>query len=261
MKYMGSKSRICKYIVPIIQQYIDNSGFNYYYEPFVGGANVIDKIRCDNRYGSDLNPYLIALLSRVRDGGGLYSDVPREQYNKFRAVYNSGDTSSFENWEIGNVGFLASYNGRFFDGGYAKPGYEKAKNGLRYRDYYQEALNNLLKQAENLSGIEFECRDYREFTPHRCVVYCDPPYANTKEYSNSTQFDYEQFWQTMRDWSTDNIVIISEQNAPADFECIWEQNVRRSIKARDKSVSTEKLFVFDKIQRLERREKNNENQS
>lgn len=26
---------------------------------------------------------------------------------------------------MGNIGFLASYNGRWFDGGYAKSGYEK----------------------------------------------------------------------------------------------------------------------------------------
>lgn len=71
--------------------------------------------------------------------------MTKEQYSRLRAAYNSGDTSSFENWEIGNIGFLASYNGRFFDGGYAKPGYEHTKNGLRYRNYYQEALNNLLK--------------------------------------------------------------------------------------------------------------------
>ena len=46
MKYMGSKSRICKYIVPIIQQYIDKNNIKKYWEPFVGGANVIDKIKC-----------------------------------------------------------------------------------------------------------------------------------------------------------------------------------------------------------------------
>ena len=47
MKYMGSKSRIAKYIVPIIQKYIDENRITTYFEPFVGGANVIDKIDCD----------------------------------------------------------------------------------------------------------------------------------------------------------------------------------------------------------------------
>lgn len=38
MKYMGSKSRIAKYIVPIIQKCIDDNGLEYYIEPFVGGG-------------------------------------------------------------------------------------------------------------------------------------------------------------------------------------------------------------------------------
>lgn len=37
MKYMGSKSRISKYIVPIIQKYIDENAIKTYIEPFVGG--------------------------------------------------------------------------------------------------------------------------------------------------------------------------------------------------------------------------------
>lgn len=40
MKYMGSKSRIAKYIVPIIQKYIDENRITTYFEPFVCGANV-----------------------------------------------------------------------------------------------------------------------------------------------------------------------------------------------------------------------------
>lgn len=38
MVYMGSKSRIAKEIVPIIQSYIDNNNIHNYLEPFVGGA-------------------------------------------------------------------------------------------------------------------------------------------------------------------------------------------------------------------------------
>ena len=38
MKYMGSKSRIAKYIVPIIQEYIDKNEIKNYLEPFVGGG-------------------------------------------------------------------------------------------------------------------------------------------------------------------------------------------------------------------------------
>lgn len=125
MKYMGSKSRIAKDIVPIIQSYIDNNNIEIYVEPFVGGANVIDKIICKDKYGFDKNKYLIALLKRVQENKPLYEEVDKELYDKARTSFNNGDTSEFEDWQIGNIGFIASFNGRWFDGGYAKTGYEK----------------------------------------------------------------------------------------------------------------------------------------
>ena len=46
---MGSKNRIKKYILPIIQKYVDKS--EGYLEPFVGGAN---GIVCDKKIGADI---------------------------------------------------------------------------------------------------------------------------------------------------------------------------------------------------------------
>lgn len=247
MKYMGSKSRIAKYIVPIIQKYIDDTNCRCYIEPFVGGANVIDKIRCDTKIGSDKNPYLISLLQRVRDGGTLYDEVNKDLYDRAREAYHSGDKNSFQDWELGNIGFLASYNGRWFDGGYAKPGYEKTSKGLHYRDYYREAMDNLLNQAGSLNGIQLYCRDYLFYNSQDlkdCVIYVDPPYCGQKKYANAAEFNYDEFWDTMRIWSKNNIVIVSELSAPADFECIWEHIVTRTIKAKQKSKDTEKLFKY-----------------
>lgn len=66
MKYVGSKNRLSKDLVPIIQKFIDDNNITHYYEPFVGGANMIDKIRCNNKFGSDIHPYLIALLKQAQ---------------------------------------------------------------------------------------------------------------------------------------------------------------------------------------------------
>ena len=41
----------------------------------------------------------------------------------------------------------------------------------------------------------------------------------------------------MREWSKNNIVIISEQEAPDDFEILWEGGIRRTIKKDDNSLS------------------------
>ena len=92
------------------------------------------------------------MLEYVVNGGKLLDEVPRELYSEVRANYKSG---KYEDWCVGNIGFLASYNGRWFDGGYAKAGYEHTKNGDRYRDYYQEARRNLEEQAKYLTNIFF----------------------------------------------------------------------------------------------------------
>ena len=247
MKYMGSKSRIAKYIVPIIQEYIDKNNIQTYWEPFVGGANIIDKVKCPRRIGSDKNPYLIALLQRVQSGGWLYPDVSRELYNEARQAYQNNDLSKFTDWQLGNIGFLASYNGKWFDGGYAKPVYEKTKHGERYRDYYREAKQNLMNQADNLQGIKFYSLDYRKASiPHdeKWVIYADPPYQNTTGFSNAKDFDYYEFWNIIRMWSQYHIVLVSEQSAPDDFIPIWEQKISRSLSANNKKFVTEKLYIY-----------------
>ncbi len=242
MKYMGSKSRVAKDIVPIIQKCIDDNNIETYVEPFVGGANIIDKINCKNKIGNDLNKYLIGLLNYVSNDGELLQEVSKELYSEVRGNYLK--ENNYEDWYVGNIGFLASYNGRWFDGGYAKPGYEKTKTGIRYRDYYREGVNNLLEQKKSLKGIEFISKDYRDIIiPNNSVVYCDPPYKGTKFYLNSVNFNYDEFWNYIRKISQDNYVFISEENAPDDFICIWNKEVSRSIKATDKSKSSEKLFI------------------
>ena len=75
MKYMGSKSRIAKDIVPIIQKEIDETGANYY-EPFCGGCNIIDKINAKTRCASDNNKYLIAMWKHLTEN--LDSEYPKE---------------------------------------------------------------------------------------------------------------------------------------------------------------------------------------
>lgn len=247
MKFMGSKRKVASQLVPIIQTAIISNNIEVYIEPFVGGANIIDKVECKEKYGSDNNKYLIALLQRVQDGKPLLDEVPKELYDKARKAFNSGDTADFADWELGNIGFLASYNGRFFDGGYAKDGYEYAKNRVRERKYYQEAKQNLLKQADGLKDIKFSCCDYQSAVladGRPKLIYCDPPYQGQKQYANSADFDYKQFWETVRVWSKQNIVLISEQDAPSDFCCVWEQRVHRTINSKNKSMAVEKLFTF-----------------
>jgi DNA adenine methylase len=43
MVYQGSKSRLAKYIIPILQSYIDENKIETYIEPFVGGVMLLTK--------------------------------------------------------------------------------------------------------------------------------------------------------------------------------------------------------------------------
>lgn len=245
MKYMGSKNRIAKYIVPILQECIDRNNIKTYVESFVGGANIIDKINCKNKIGTDNNKYLIELLKYTRDNynkeNAFPLDIDKDLYSKVRESYNK-KTNEYPDYFKGLVGFLASWNGRFYDAGYAKP--------LPTRNWYDEAKRNLLKQSPNLKGIKFSTQDYsyyRNKNIENCVFYLDPPYKNTTSYKVAKDFNHDEFWEFVRELSVNNFVFISELEAPDDFECIWEQEVKRGIQKRkgeDKDKATEKLFTY-----------------
>lgn len=242
MKYMGSKSRIKKWVVPFLQELIDKNNIDTYVEPFVGGANVIDDIQCENRIGGDLHDKLIALLKHVQDGGDLPLEVSKSLYDDVRS---SKDGNKYEEWYVGAVGFLASYNGRYFDGGYAKT--IVSKTGVT-RNYYDEAKRNLEHQAPKLKDIQFINCDYMSFSDVKgALIYCDIPYKDTKQYSVSKNFNHDDFWRWVRDMSKHNIVVVSELQAPDDFECVWQQPVTRTQDNRKRKVSIEKLFIHSKV--------------
>ena len=240
MKYMGSKSRIKKQIVPILQDIIKEKQVEMYIEPFVGGANIIDSIECKTKIGGDKSEPLIELLKYVQNGGELPLEIPKDIYDDVR---NHKDTNKYEKWYVGAVGFLASYNGRYFDGGYAKT--VVSKTGA-IRNYYDEAKRNLLEQSKNLQGIDFIYTDYKYFSNIKnALIYCDIPYKNTKQFAISKNFNHEEFWEWVRVMSEDNTVVVSEHKAPEDFKCIWEQEVIRTQDNRKRVKAIERLFVYE----------------
>lgn len=243
MKYMGSKSRIAKHIIPIIEQRMEDYNLKTYVEPFVGGANVIDKIKCEKRIGCDKQKYLIALYENLDKFSMLPEFVTREHYSEVRDCYNK-NLGTFEDWYIGAIGFLASYNGRFFDGGYA--GLVETKAGTT-RNYYDEARRNLESQIESLKGIEWRSGDYRKTCSNLedCLIYCDPPYKDTKQYGTSRDFNHAEFWDWCREMSERNVVLVSEHSAREDFECIWELPIKRTIDNNKRVSATERLFEYD----------------
>lgn len=237
MKYVGSKNRISKYIAQIIQSYIDNLNIENYIEPFVGGANMIDKIVCKNKYGFDSHKYLIALLKQTQIDTSIFpNDISESLYKDVKE--NMED--KYEDWFIGLTGFC-SFGGKWW--GYPR-GFKNDK--VTPRNITNETIRNLVKQSENLKDIIFDCKDFRDIDSNEfnnSVFYCDPPYRDTTKYSTGN-FPYEEFYEWCRGVSKNNIVLISEYWMPEDFKCIWSKNIKCGLDQKVVTDRTEKLFVL-----------------
>lgn len=207
MVYMGSKAKYAKYIVPILQKAIDDNKVDTYIECFVGGANIIDKIKCENKYGYDRSDTLIALLQAIQSGiDNVLKEGSRELWDKGKEYVKNGKMpSDMTLAEIGAMEFFASYCNGGFPRGYAK--------NTSTRDYFNEARRNAEAQSEHLNGIHFACQNYDELKDvSDAVIYLDPPYQGTKiyGYANQPKMDYDHFWNWVRDLSKNNYVFVSE---------------------------------------------------
>lgn len=236
---MGSKNKIAGHIVPILQKCIDDNNITTFIDCMCGGANIIDKIRCENRYGYDRSDTLIALLQQAQENmNDVLENGSRELWDKGKAYVKDGIMpEDMTLAEIGAMEFFASFNNGGFPRGYAK--------NTSTRDYFKEARRNLEKQAPKLEGVHFACRAYQDLDPVKgAVIYCDPPYQGTKQYgyANQPKFDYDHFWNWVREMSKDNYVFVSEQQAPEDFEIIWEQKVTRTNNLTNDYKAIERLF-------------------
>lgn len=249
MKYMGSKNRFAKELLPIILKGRKDS--QYYVEPFVGGCNMIDKVD-GLRIGNDKNKYLIAMLKGLQEDRKRPNEIDKSLYSLARDIYN-GEEFEFshlmemDDFMVGWIGWMGSANGRFFDGGYS--GKSNTKIGT-VRDYVRESISNIEKQIPLLIGIDFLSMDYRDvLIPDNSIIYCDIPYEGTKQYSTSKDFNHLDFWDYARDLSLcGHSLFISEYNAPDDFECVWEKETKSSLSANGiiggNKISTEKLFKY-----------------
>jgi len=235
MKYMGSKNRIANEILPIILK--DRIENQYYIEPFCGGLGTFDKVN-GNRIGADKNKYLIAMWNGLQENRDKPMEIPKELYSKARTEYNNGTNIEFDDFMIGWIGWMASFNGRFFDGGYS--------GKTSTRDYVDEQIRNTLKQVELLKGAKFTSVDYFELEiPNNSIIYCDIPYKDTKQYATSKNFDHDKFWQWCRDMTKQgHRVFISEYQAPDDFTCIWSKEVTNSMNTTLTYKPFERLFIY-----------------
>jgi len=230
MKYMGSKNRIAKYILPIILA--ERKPDQWWVEPFVGGANIIDKVK-GKRIGADINSYLIAALVSIRD---YVSELPKNNKefteDDYKQLRKSDDYK-----HKGYAGFAFSYSGKWFGGW--------RRDRLNKRDYVNESYKNAINQSPLLQEVRLINKSYLNLQiPENSLIYCDPPYEGTTKYKDD--FNHVVFWQWCREKSKEgHMVFVSEYKAPEDFECIWQKELVSSLtKDTGSKKAVEKLFRY-----------------
>lgn len=213
---------------------------DYFIDAFCGGCNLLDKVpNTFKRIANDKNEYLIAMWKCLQQGDRFTETISRDLYVKAREAYRKEDFSDFTKGEIGWIGFMGSYNGRWVDGGYSG-------HDVNGRNYIGEQIRNTLSQTPLLSDVDFRCGSYEEIElppARKTTIYCDIPYKGVKQYTTSKNFDYEMFYDWCREKHAEGYrIFVSEYQTPDDFKCVWQKQVTNSMNQTITKKPIEKLF-------------------
>ena len=229
MKYLGSKRRIAKEILAIMEPL---RGERVWVEPFVGGGNLIDKVK-GRRIGADVNPATInalkCILDRAQDLPKNNKEFTKDDYENLR---NGGDV-----WFKDFALFCYAFTGRY------KGIWAKNNDG---QDYVKNSYNSAIRQQSNLQGVELLCCSYEELKiPNESLIYCDPPYFKTNGYNGTEKFNHEIFWQWCElNVNEGHIVFVSELTGGGNFIPVWQKGISalNTYKGEYKKMQ-EKLFI------------------
>ena len=250
MRYLGSKRRFVKHLVPILMEHIGKD--TVFVDAFCGGCNVTSAMPCPNKVAIDVNKYIVAFwneaINEYIEGEPftcMSNSYTEEVYKDVRDSYQKGD-GRYKDSFIGFVATAGSWGGGWFKG---YPHYNPKKN----EDHIAEAYSGVEKQLSSwmyLSGTKVLNMSYDEFDyPPNSVIYCDPPYMGTEGYERGVRFDHAKFWDWVRMMSKKgHHVYVSEYNAPSDFKVVWSAKKKDGLaecaNGAKQKVKTEKLFVY-----------------
>ena len=166
--------------------------------------------------------------------------ISKEEYH---AVKNS--PQDYPDWYVGLIGFCASFGAGCWNGlANPRPRHD-SKNYNKVRDYSNESIRNILKQAPKLKDVHFTCADFRDIEiPDGAVIYCDPPYRGTRKYKNQPDFPYDEYYDWCRDVSKRAKIFMSEASMPDDFKIIWEKELRQQLDKSNRNYRPERLYTL-----------------
>lgn len=227
MQYLGGKSRIAKPLCAFLKAELGNRVFQ---EPFCGGLSITCGMwGAEFRLAYDYSQPLITLYKSLQAGWIPPETLTEAEYLKLNKTRDPLDPMT------AFAGYGCSFGAKYF-GGYAR----NAAN----QNYARFARNSLLRKLALVRDVVFECASYLDLeTDSSCLVYCDPPYANTTGYSATGAFDSAQFWGTCRNWAKSGaLVFVSEYAAPDFAREVWSIETKTKLHGEGQKGRTERLF-------------------
>ncbi len=230
-------------VVRVIEREYDIT-FKGYCEPFCGMLGVYQHIPAlleDHQpkikyVAGDANESVIKMWQAAQKG---WKPPTRCSEKYFYDLKYSGKTSAVK----GFIGHQYSFGGQYFQGYIGKYGRSPVQ---------KTAAKKVNKISKKLYDTNFQAGSYTQFNHLKdYIIYCDPPYAKTEcryvgEDRSARGFDNEQFWEWVRKMSQCNLVLVSEANAPNDFESVWVKKSKSNIKGK-KNYNKEQLFIYEEI--------------
>lgn len=231
MQYCGGKQRIAAQVADEVRA--RSSAFyaarppetrRVYVEPFVGMGAVALKVwdTFNEVRLSDAHPAVVALWKHVTSEAPL--DLPLISKDAWTDLKSSRSLSTHHH---AIAGFGCAFGAQYFNGYY-----ERLAKATHTKLGKMAAYVRMRRARAEVALCDFEELD--EARTRDCVIYCDPPYARHNTHGNSDcfvpkAFDSDGFWAKVRRLSARNCVLVSETEAPPDFEAVWTRTIAGSM--------------------------------
>lgn len=247
--YHGGKNRTGENIANCITEQVlkiqKKTGIKIkgYCEPFCGMLGVYRHIPTlfednginDIEYvAGDTNESVILMWKAAQKGWKPPKTCSERTYNRLK---NNPNPSAEKGFCCHQFSFGGEYCGSY------ACNYGKSKDATT-------ASNRVIDIADELYDVKFYQGQYDMFSNLKgFVLYCDPPYSNSKslyktEEKTALQFDTNKFWKWVEEMAKHNIVFVSEYKAPKGFKCILKQ------KHLGQQVYNNKKYTFDRNEKL-----------
>lgn len=191
-----------------------------YLEPFCGLCWVGERVHAHKRVFSDLNHDVILMWRELKNGWIPPTKIGEEEYTAIRK--SKGPTAL-----RGFAGTHCSFGGLFLNT------YARSADGTNFAAQGSRVCRRRIRtMAGNSYFIHGDYLGAIKRVSQADVIYCDPPYIGTTEYTVGS-FNHDEFWETVRKLTVDSKgkrrIIVSEYTAPSDFTVVMEINSRMGL--------------------------------